>query len=287
MSADVPDFLIIGAMKSGTTTLFSDLHDQRGYFAPIDKEPEAFNSDHILTDKGLGAYLDLFKAARPDQLCYEASTGYTKFPEYSGVTERIRSVYADRLSQLRVIYIVRDPIKRIISQHYHEYSSGLVGPDADAEIKAHPRYVNWSKYAMQLKPWHELLGSDRVLTVIFEEYISDRVEGVRRVCEFLGGPFEPSSVGIDRVMNRSEGKLVHTRLSSVVGGSKVYRKLIRPSLNGALKEKLKGLLQQKSPPRPPGPSEETVTSLESKLREDMEQFVAMIGRREPIWRNDC
>ena len=52
----LPDFLIIGAMKSGTTSLYADLKTHPSIFLPEDKEPSCLASDEVLTDAGQAPY---------------------------------------------------------------------------------------------------------------------------------------------------------------------------------------------------------------------------------------
>ncbi|NER32103.1 MAG: sulfotransferase domain-containing protein, partial [Symploca sp. SIO1C4] len=76
----LPDFLIIGAAKSGTTTLYKYLcrHPQICMSNP--KEPDFFAIDHIY-DQGIDWYSSLFSEARLKQVCGEASTTYTRLPK--------------------------------------------------------------------------------------------------------------------------------------------------------------------------------------------------------------
>ena len=76
----LPGFLIIGAMKAGTTTLYHDLLTNPQVFFPLDKEPGNLASHDVLGEDGRGRYASIFKTARPDQICGEASTTYTKLP---------------------------------------------------------------------------------------------------------------------------------------------------------------------------------------------------------------
>ena len=93
----LPHFLIIGGMKCGSTTLYRDLLTHPRVFFPIDKEPCNLCDDRVLTDAGRAEYEALFKRARPDQLCAEASTDYTKLPDRPGVAARALRVLGPEL----------------------------------------------------------------------------------------------------------------------------------------------------------------------------------------------
>lgn len=103
--------MILGAMKAGTTALFDMLKDHPEICPSIAKEPEFFSRG-----QGHGAkvtnYSDLFDFdATVHKYALEASTGYTKYPRESNVAERIKQSGLEP----KFIYIVRDPVKRIIS----------------------------------------------------------------------------------------------------------------------------------------------------------------------------
>jgi len=113
----LPHFLIIGAMKSGTTTLYRDMLTHRRVFFSADKEPMNLVNDDVLTAEGRHAYESLFAGAGRDSVCGEASTAYTKLPVYPGVPRRALQLLGP---ELRLIYIMRHPIERLISHHHHQ-----------------------------------------------------------------------------------------------------------------------------------------------------------------------
>ncbi len=77
----LPDFIIIGAMKSATTTLHGLLASQPGVFMSTPKEPCFFSDDEVWA-RGVGWYASLFEAAPAGALLGESSTHYTKLPTY-------------------------------------------------------------------------------------------------------------------------------------------------------------------------------------------------------------
>ncbi len=83
-----PDFIIIGAMKCGTSTLYEQLAAQPGVFMCTPKEPNFFSDDRIYAN-GLDWYRGLFAPAPAGALCGEASTHYTKLPTHPATLERL------------------------------------------------------------------------------------------------------------------------------------------------------------------------------------------------------
>src|SRR4051812_13835299 len=83
-----PDFLIIGAMKSATTTLPEQLARQPGVFMPRPTEPNFFSDDDVFA-RGLDWYGSLYRGAEPPALRGESSTHYTKRPTYPNTVRRM------------------------------------------------------------------------------------------------------------------------------------------------------------------------------------------------------
>jgi hypothetical protein len=284
VSARFPDFLIIGAMKSGTTTLYEDLSGNPRVFFPLDKEPGNLVSDTVLEPEGRRTYAALFERAEAQQLCGEASTSYTQMPEVTGCAERAHRLMG---AELRLVYLVREPVARAVSHHYHEYSAGRAAPDFDAEIRRLAYLVDYGRYAMQLTPWLECFGPERVLVLRFEDFVADRAGHVRRISEFLGVEARVEAIDVDARFNVSEGKAV------AVGGSKrlvnnpLYRGLLRPLLPRGLRRRLGSLLLPKAPPRPQPPAAASVDYILDAVSEDAERLRALLGRRQPFWDFDA
>lgn len=271
----LPDFLIIGSMKSGTTGLFFDLCDHPKVYLPDNKEPHALCDDNVLTAAGQQSYAALYEGATDDQLVGDASTGYSKLPERPGVVERATAVLP---GNFRAIYIIREPISRIISQHYHEFSRGMVGPDINAVVREHSRYVDFSRYAWQLRPWVEAIGRDRIHVVLFEQYKSDRDATVAKACEFLGlDPAEMPAIDQQEVFNAGDGKPVPGKVWNAIRGNKLYQKLVRPLVSSRARHHLRKYFMRKAPPRPAPPTAETVAWLEEQLAADREELTTQWG----------
>lgn len=177
-----PDFIIIGAMKCGTSTLAAQLGAQAGVFMTDPKEPNYFSDDTIFT-RGPEWYADLFAAAPPEALKGEASTHYTKRPTYPLTVTRMRAAVPD----LRLVYMIRNPVDRAVSHYIHEWSEGRVtGAPDDAAL---PEMVAYGRYAWQLGPYLEAFGVDRIHLTSLEQVKADPEGSFRAVADFLGlGP---------------------------------------------------------------------------------------------------
>jgi hypothetical protein len=177
----LPSFIIIGAMKSATSTLYDQLSRQAGIFMPELKEPNFF-SDDAQYDRGLEWYSGLFDAAERSDMLGEASTHYTKLPTYPQTVARIRSC----LAQPRLIYVMRDPIDRLISQYIHQWSEGEIHCRLEEAIGKYQELIAYSCYARQLKPFFESFGKQSVLPIFFDRLTRDPQGELERVCSFIG-----------------------------------------------------------------------------------------------------
>ncbi len=231
----VPGFLIIGAMKAGTTTLYRDLVDHPEIFLPQEKEPETLVRFEDEDSRILEDYQSLFRPAAPGQLLGEASTAYTKRPEHEGVAARALRICGP---QLKVIYLTRDPIGRIVSQFKHEAALGLVSGPLNETVLHDERFVAFSRYDWQLAPWKQALGPDNVLVIGFEDYIAHRAEIVGKVCRFLGVAAPQGE--FDRAFNTSEGKMVPKGIWKSVVGSEFYQRQVKPRVPVGLREWISG-----------------------------------------------
>ncbi|MEL6499342.1 MAG: sulfotransferase domain-containing protein [Planctomycetota bacterium] len=277
----LPDFLIIGAMKAGTTTLYRDLLTHPRVFFPLDKEPNNLTSERVLEDAGRSDYAALFKDARADQLCGEASTAYTKRPTFEGVPERAASLLGEGL---RVVYLMREPVARVRSHHRHMRHFGECTTDDLAHaIERHPELIDYSRYAMQLEPWIDALGADRVLPLEMEAYTADRAATVARVQAFLGLDPRPDLVEADKVYNQADGKPVIAGRWRAFQQSGPYRKLIRPLLGVETRARLRAALLPKASGGDGGVGEELERAILDAVADDQRRLAALLGDRAPSW----
>ena len=198
----LPDFMIIGAMKSATSTLHEQLARQPGIFMTTPKEPYFFSNDPVYA-KGLGWYESLYADSAPDALRGESSTHYAKLPTYPDTIARIQAHTPDA----KFIYIMRHPIDRLISQYIHHWTEKAVSVPIDEAIDALPIMVDYSRYTMQVQPWIDAFGQDRVLPVFFDHLRTHPQAALERVCQFIGYDGEPVWDDSDEQRNVSRDRL--------------------------------------------------------------------------------
>ncbi len=178
-----PDFIIIGAMKCATSTIHDQLSHQLGVSMSEPKEPNFF-SDDAHWRMGISWYESLFASMPSADLKGESSTHYTKLPTYPLCAKRVH----DWVPDAKLIYVMRDPIDRIVSQYIHEWSVHVIEADCsiDRAIREYPMLVEYSRYAMQIEPYIELFGFDAILPVFFERVMCDPQAELERIARHIG-----------------------------------------------------------------------------------------------------
>jgi hypothetical protein len=190
----LPNLLIVGAQKAGTSALWSYLHGHpRVYLAP-QKELRFFNRHY---SRGVDWYRDQFRGWSGQDVVGEATPNYLYFPE---VPERI----AATLSPVKLIFLFRDPTRRAYSNYWHnvwlgrEYLSFEEAVEREAErLQLSDRYgtpywrwtysyVDKGRYARQLQPYLERFDRSQMLFLLFEELVRRPEATMEGVYSFLG-----------------------------------------------------------------------------------------------------
>jgi hypothetical protein len=282
----LPGFLVIGAMKCGTTTLYRDLLAHPDVFLP-DKELNFLSREAAGAPDAARRYGLLFGRARPDQLCGDVSTEYSMLPDVSGVAQRAKRLLA---SETRIVYLVREPVSRAISHHRHMAcwpGEGRMSIDINDSVRRHASIIDYGRYMMQLEPWREAFGEGAIRVVVFEQYIRNRKQTIESLCRFLGLSPRTESVEEGTIHNQSDNKPVLNRFWLRVHNSVLYRRLIRPTIPPALKEGLGKLLLPKAPRRPTPPTPATVHYIIERVQEDVDQLTRLLDCKHPIWDLDA
>jgi hypothetical protein len=176
----LPNLVVVGGLKCGTTSLhhYLNLHPEVEMSRP--KELNFFVAE-LNWPLGPDWYASHFSGRA--SVRGESSPHYTNRPRFEGVAERMRSVVADA----RLVYMVRDPIDRMLSHYLHNVGGGYDDRTlADAFADPESAYVTRSRYFFQLEPYLEEFGPERIEIVGREELKRDRPATMRRVFAFLG-----------------------------------------------------------------------------------------------------
>lgn len=206
----LPDFIIGGAPKCGTTSLHFILDQHPDIGLPEDEVnfldaddpinwPDFFSvrgdelhwRDPRAPDGGgLDWYRSRFDLPGAPRLTGEDSTRYLFSPV---VAHRVR----DLLPEARVIFMLRDPVARAWSQYWHDMKMSRETRSFEAALTRSPSIVACSTYAPHLRHWFDVLGRDRIKVVLFEDFVADRQAALDEVVDFIGAPPMDGDAGQD------------------------------------------------------------------------------------------
>ena len=280
----IPNFLIIGAMKGGTTALYRYLQPHPEIFMPAVKAPEFFVAEANWT-RGLEWYRRQFAGADEHVVAVgEASNAYTKYPQFQGVPERI----ASHIPDVRMIYLVRDPIDRIRSHYQTRAWQGDERAPIGTAVFDDPRYLSYSRYWLQLEQYLSWFPREQILVITSEGLRNARKDSLRRVFEFLGvdAGFVPDNADreIYRSGDHSSSSLVPLKVRKALKRHLPAAKRAKELENHVFRtlDRLRG--RGTAPPRPPVVMPESVrTRLAAMLEGDVRQLRAFLGSDLDGW----
>lgn len=178
----LPNMIIIGAAKSGTTSLHYYLERHPDVFMAERKELHFFSDPDCTSWMPL--YLEQFPV--PAQVRGEATTLYSRAPAIPGVAERMAAIVPDA----RIIYLVREPVERALASYreerFHLNERRTIDEAfADLDDPYNP-YVSASRYAEQLEDYLAHFPARQVLVIDSADLAQRTVETLDRVQRFLG-----------------------------------------------------------------------------------------------------
>lgn len=234
-----PNFFLIGAAKSATTSLHAFLDGHPDVAMAAGKELQYFQDP----DRAGWAqhYRQQFPAS--SQVRGESSTAYTRAPFIPHVPGRIAAL----VPEARMVYVVRDPIERAVSSYVEErvHSNDLRSFD-DAFSELDPElnpYVAGSCYARQLGLWLEHFPREQVLVLDMRDLAERPEDTVRRVWAFLGvDPDVPVGDLTDR-LNARESKREYSGVVRRLRTSAIVRAAYR--LPPGVRERLLSPVRQR------------------------------------------
>ncbi|HWH23428.1 MAG TPA: sulfotransferase [Candidatus Limnocylindria bacterium] len=196
-----PDTFVIGAAKSGTTSLHEYLKAHPQVFMSARKEPRYFSPDVASRVEGkslrhgrdLTAYLELFAGAGAVRRAGESTTRYL----YS---RRAPRLVHDFDPGAYIVAMLREPVSMIYSLHGHYLSKGVETiDDFEAALAAEPEraardtpdsmsltlYRARGRYGEQLARWYDVFPAQRIHVIVLEEFARQPAAEYRRLLEFL------------------------------------------------------------------------------------------------------
>ena len=224
----LPDFIVAGVQKGGTTFLFQEMLRHPQVMGPLTKEVHFFDVNY---DRGVDWYSGMFPVSHSGSkiICGEASPAYIFHPA------SVRRI-AETLPDPRLIVVLRDPVQRALSHYKHELRLGfetcatfeealaLEGSRVTDEFQklsdgslttsfavGHFAYTRRGLYAEQLKRAAALIGRERLLVLISEEMFGDPLAATSAALDFVGAtPHALQAAGENDMAFQSEPMDDHT-----------------------------------------------------------------------------
>ncbi|MCV2881870.1 sulfotransferase family protein [Actibacterium sp. XHP0104] len=240
----LPDFIIIGAMKCGTSTLAAQIGAQPGLFMTDPKEPNFFSDDDVYA-RGMGWYQALFDAAAPGDIRGEASTHYTKLPTYPQTLPRMQAA----LGTPKLVYMMRNPVTRAESHYIHEWTMGVITTDIDTAIDTHPELISYGCYARQIAPFIDAYGAENLFVTSLEAMKSDPQATLEQVCAFLGHTGAVQWQEEQAQMNASAERIRRFPLHGLLIDNPVAAGLRRALVPQGLRDRIKKSRQMQQRPQ--------------------------------------
>ena len=172
--AILPDFIVIGAMRAGTTTLYHHLRNHPDIGMSRMKETDFFVTA-MNYPLGFDWYHRQFTPGYP--VHGEVSPNYAKHDLWKGVPELIKQA----APEVRLIFLARDPVDRFVSHYLHSWHVGHtdVRPEHLLESGNGQHMLETSRYAAQLRTYLDHFPRNRILILDFDELAEDcRADGV-------------------------------------------------------------------------------------------------------------
>ncbi len=216
-SGALPNLIIIGAQKCGTTSLHHYLGLHPAISMSRKKELHYFTGQ-LGSSPGEDWYRSWFDPGKPVR--GESSPGYTNFPVFTGVPERMHALVPDA----RLIFMVRDPVRRTLS-HYRHMVAERKEDRPLAEVLHDPGepYTRRSQYHFQLERYLPYYDLDRILIVQQETLLADRAGTLARIFEWLGVDPSFRSLRFRYRRHRSDRKRRRTDLGTRLGATPPMR----------------------------------------------------------------
>lgn len=204
---------------------------------------------------------------------------YTFLPDYLGTHLRLYEYNPD----LKLIYVMRDPIERVLSNYTHNLVRKLETRPPEAVVFADSGYINRSRYAVQIRPYLEYFGKEQVRLLVFEEYVRNQQVALVEVADFLGIDPLAFSATEPAQANRSVGEYhLKSPMIERIARSQWFD-LVRSSVPASVRQPVRRRLSNKLESSPTF-SLALRQELWRWLEDDVAAIEQILGRPMDIWR---
>ena len=202
-----PNFIIVGTMKSGTSTLSDLLSLNKNIYIP-DKEIHFFDNYggySELYNRGVDWYRSQFSDAAPNQLIGEKTPTYSYLKD---VPERIQGLFPE----IKLVWIFRDPVQRAYSNYWHAVVNGVENKSftyaiANEDIRIKESiwfgYKRRGLYYKQVENYLQYFDIDQMYFMTLKDLKSNPERSLRSICDFLEVDFDLDMLNNKLVSNKT------------------------------------------------------------------------------------
>jgi hypothetical protein len=275
---NLPDFLVIGAEKSGTTWLKHNLNEHPQVFIPSQKELNFFDKDENY-NRGLTHYASYFESVGDMAVSGEITPGYFHTPEVSA--PRIFQHFPN----IRIILILRDPVDRAWSNYNMHYADGRISAlFSDIIDKEHP-IIKKGFYFSQLQPFLERFPEQNILILNYDRVKNQPTFLLKEIFGFIGvdDSFVPSKS--NKVIFSARKARYPLLNSSLALAGDISRKLGFSGKFKGAKRKLRNWVKKNNTVNASkkNMSEIDKVKLRDLYREDLEKLRQLVGNDFASW----
>jgi hypothetical protein len=274
-SRKLPNFFVIGAMKSATSSLYHYLESHPEIHVGALKEPRFFVAG-ANRDNGWEWYRSLYAEVRQEVAIGDCSPHYTIYPKLTGAPARI----AAYLPEAKFIYIMREPIERILSHYWHAVRWYGEKRHLNRAISESEYFTNPSRYAMQIEQYLPYFSLEQFHFLTLEQLQHEPDKALKDCFSFLGVNAHHSLTHLGVKHNKRPAVVTQTYVPF-----QQARALLAPVRN-YIPETLKAPLRDWGE-RPANQSQrlnaKLKRQLESLFQEENKRLFELIGARYSEW----
>lgn len=273
----LPNFLIIGAPKAGSTSLWNELRQHPDIFLTSVKEPNFFCPSST-NYQNWSWYYSLFKNGIGKKALGEASVAYSLVERNPATPELI----AKHLPHVRLIYIIRHPLRRIESAWLHHICmKNPVPREFGQAVREFRPLIEGTLYARNLSEYRRYFPDEQILVLFLEEFQENPQQVLAQCDRFLGVDPETRRASISTPQNVSAQRAIESELIGKL------RRLPGAGIIGKVTPKaLKHLVEKWTgtplPPRPQWDSQTKQWALE-QVGDDAKAILNYAGKPLDFW----
>ena len=295
---NLPNLLIVGAAKCGTTSLHNYLKQHPDIFMSKQKEPHFLINSDIGEDRihkaitVLEDYEDMFKTDSIYKYKGESSVMYLAFPEFS-----IKNIKKYLDPNVKIIIMLRNPVERAFAGYLHNLrynpSENLSFEETfeksearyykERDITPDTRYLHVGNYYSQVESFISMFN-DNVLVIMYEDYVNDIDLCLANVFDFL----DIDKISVDTSRRHMVGGWVFKRkfLRNLLIPKNNFKSLIKNLLpNKKIRKAIKQKIMNMSTVENPSISEDMHKKLTEYYRKDIDNLSKLLNKELNCWIN--